>query len=75
MTIWDCEGIKSPSLNGHNFTYIKNYWGALKFDVFQMVNEFHANGVIPRGGNTLFLALIQKVQNPQHINHFRPYLL
>lgn len=40
-----------------------------------MVNEFHSNGVIPKGCNASFVALIPKVQNPQHINSFRPISL
>ena len=40
-----------------------------------MVHEFHSNGTIPRGGNASFIVLIPKVENPQHLNHFRPISL
>lgn len=44
-------------------------------DIFCMVEEFHSNRVIPIGGNASFLVLILKVENPQHLNHFRPISL
>lgn len=44
----------------------------LKEDVCHMMREFHSNGMIPREGNASFLVLIPKMENPQHLNHFRP---
>lgn len=37
-----------------------------------MMHEFWENGVLPRGGNSLFIALIPKKENPQGLNKFRP---
>lgn len=43
--------------------------------MYRVVEEFHSNGVFPRGGNTSFMVRIPKVENPQHLNHFRPISL
>lgn len=40
-----------------------------------MMIEFHSNSVIPRGGNASFFVFIPKMENPQHLNHFRPMSL
>lgn len=61
--IWDCEGNKSPDLDGYNCTFIKACWGAVKNDMYRMVKEFHSNGVIPRG-NASFVVLVPKNKNP-----------
>jgi len=47
----------------------------LKPDVLRFIDEFHANGVIPRGANASFIALIPKVTDPQCLNDFRPISL
>lgn len=73
--VWDCEGNKCPGPDGYNFSFIKACWGSLKEDVCRMMREFHANGVIPRGGNASFIVLIPKVENSQQLNHYRPISL
>jgi len=40
-----------------------------------MMMEFRENGVLPRGGNPSFIALIPKKENPQGLNEFRPISL
>lgn len=39
------------------------------------MHEFWENGVIPRGGNSSFIALIPKRDNPQWLEEFRPISL
>lgn len=43
--------------------------------IIRMVKEFHSNDVMPHGCNASFLSLIPKIQNPQHLSHFRPISL
>lgn len=62
--IWDCGSAKSPGPDGLNFNFIKQFWDLLKSDVLRFLNEFHANGVFPKGSNASFLALIPKVNDP-----------
>lgn len=73
--IWDCDGAKSLGLDGYNFSFIKACQGVLKDDIYYMVDEFHSNGVILRGGNASFLVLIPKAENPQELNQYRPISL
>ena len=63
--MWDCDSEKSPGPDGFNFKFIKQFWQILKPDVLRFIDEFHANGVIPKGANASFIALIPKVADPQ----------
>ncbi|XP_057444081.1 uncharacterized protein LOC130736256 [Lotus japonicus] len=69
--VWDCDGDKSPRPDGYNFKFIKSFWHILKDDFLRMLQEFHAHGKWPRGTNTLFIALISKVDSPQGLRDFR----
>lgn len=40
-----------------------------------MVDAFHRHGTWPKGGNSSFIALIPKVDNPSKLNEFRPISL
>jgi len=39
------------------------------------MNEFHSNGVIPKGYNSSFITLIPKLEDPQNLGEFRPISL
>lgn len=73
--VWDCAGEKSPGPDGVNFKFIKHFWDILKVDFSRMAEEFHQNGVWPRGTNASFISLIPKIDNPQGLNDFRPISL
>jgi len=62
--VWDCGNEKSPGPDGLNFKFIKQFWQILKPDIFRFLDEFHAHGTFPRGGNASFIALIPKA-NPR----------
>src|ERR1044072_3545 len=72
--VWECEGSKSPGFDGFNFKFINN-WDIFKVDVGRMLEEFHFRGVIPRGCNSSFIALIPKVGDPIGLNECRPIFL
>lgn len=63
--IWDYEDLKSPGPDGYNFRFIKAFWRLMRNDVMRFLGEFHANVVLPKGGNSSFISLIPKVQDPQ----------
>jgi len=58
--VGDYGSDKSLVLDGYNFNFIKNFWDMLKEDICKIFNDFHAFGVIPRGGNAFFITLIKK---------------
>lgn len=41
-------------------------------DIMMFVVEFHRHGVLPRGINSSFIALISKRDNPQNLGHYIP---
>lgn len=44
-------------------------------DIVKAINEFHQNGILPRGANPSFIVLIWKKENPQGIGEYRPISL
>ena len=61
--------------DGLNFKFIKKFWQLFKPDVLRFLDEFHANGALPRGCNASFLALIPKVADPHLLNDYQPISL
>ena len=47
----------------------------MKPGILRFLDEFHANGIFPKGCNASFIALIPKVSDPQSLNEYRPILL
>jgi len=62
--MWDCDSFKSPSLDGVNFGFLKEFWIDMKQDIMRFMTEFHRNGRLSRGINSTFIALIPKTDNP-----------
>jgi len=50
-------------------------WKEIKDDIIRAVHNFEDDGRWPRGTNASFICLIPKVDNPQHLNDFRPISL
>lgn len=73
--MWDCEGQKSPSPNGTNFSFIKDFWDIIKTDFIAFLEEFHANGRMVKGSNSSFICLIPKKANPLRVSNYRPISL
>ncbi|XP_019415283.1 PREDICTED: uncharacterized protein LOC109326834 [Lupinus angustifolius] len=69
--IWNCAGDKSPSPDGFNFAFFKEFWDFFQVDICDIVKEFHSNSCIPRGLNNLFITFIPKVLNHLKIQEFR----
>ena len=53
----------------------KEIGGTLKQDVIRAVKEFFATGIIPEGVNDTIIVLIQKNQNPESLQDYRPISL
>ena len=53
--VWQCEGTKSPGLDGFNFTFTRNCWDYLKNDIMEALHLFHEIEVIPKGCNASFI--------------------
>lgn len=72
--VWLCDGEKSPGPGGFNLGFFKRCWD-IKSDLFACVKEFYVCASLPKAYTAAFLALIPKVQNPQHISEIRPLCL
>ncbi|GJT70288.1 glycerophosphodiester phosphodiesterase GDPDL3 [Tanacetum coccineum] len=73
--VWDCGGGKAPGPDGFTFKFIKQYWDTIRKDFTEMANKFEADGYIPRGCNSSFIALAHKNPDPLHIKDYRPISL
>jgi len=73
--VWDCDNFKRPGPDGVTFGFIKEFWNIICDDVMRFLVEFHRNGLLTKGINNTFIALIPKVDSPQRLNDFRPISL
>ena len=73
--VWQCEGTKSPGPDGFNFNFIKKSWNSLKTDFVVGLECFHEIGIVPKGCNASFIALVPKVRDPCNLHQFRPISL
>ncbi|GJR49954.1 zinc finger, CCHC-type containing protein [Tanacetum coccineum] len=73
--VWDCDGDRAPGPDGFTFKFIKTFWDLIKDDVVRFVNEFFSTGLISKGCNSSFIALIPKVPNAKFVNDFHPISL
>lgn len=73
--VFRCEGDRSPGPGGFNIGFIKICWGILGNDITHYVQDFHLKVVLPRAFTASFLALIQKVEQPQGLADYRPICL
>ncbi|GJX32886.1 putative RNA-directed DNA polymerase [Tanacetum coccineum] len=73
--VWDCGGGKAPGPDGFTFKFIKQYWDTIGKDFTEIAYKFEADGYIPRGCNSSFIALAPKNPDPLHIKDYRPISL
>jgi len=73
--VWLCEGSKSPGPDGFNFNFIKKSWEFIEGEVMTIMNQFHDTGVVPKGCNASFIALVPKVRDPVTLDNYRPISL
>lgn len=57
--------------DGFNFKFIKEFWKLLEGDTIRFLNEYHVNGVFPKGCNSSFIALIPKVIASHSLGEFK----
>ena len=73
--VLDCDGSKSPGPDGYSLTFFQKCWEEIKADVMLVMNDFHAFGVVNRGVNETYIALIPKKYGSCRISDFRPISL
>nr|GEX42708.1 RNA-directed DNA polymerase, eukaryota [Tanacetum cinerariifolium] len=73
--IWDCGIDKSPGPDGFTFGFYRRFWNLIENDVYDAVKYFITYGVIPKGFNSYFIALILKIPDANTVKDFRPISL
>jgi len=73
--VWDSDSYKSPGPDGVNFGFIKDFWAEISGDIMRFIIDFHRNGKLTKGNNSMFIALISKVESLKKLNDFRPISL
>lgn len=68
-----CDSDKAPGPDGFNFKFVKNAWNIIKSDMYEIVQELWATSCLPRGSNTMYIALIPKITNPSSFKDYRPF--
>ncbi|GJS70212.1 RNA-directed DNA polymerase, eukaryota [Tanacetum coccineum] len=73
--VWDCGTDKSPGPDGFTFGFYRRFWNLIENDVYDAVKYFFTYGVIPKGCNSSFIALIPKIPDANMVKDFRPISL
>ncbi|GKU90763.1 hypothetical protein SLEP1_g4714 [Rubroshorea leprosula] len=73
--VWDCDSSKAPGPDGLNFRFVKLFWGTIKKEIMEFIQEFHDTGRLVKGANESFVVLIPKVNDPEKIEEYRPISL
>ena len=73
--VFDCDGNKSPGPDGFTLAFFQKCWDEVKADIMSVMNDFHASGVVNRGVNETYIALIPKKYGSCRISDFRPISL
>ncbi|GKB37914.1 RNA-directed DNA polymerase, eukaryota [Tanacetum coccineum] len=73
--IWDCGTDKAPGPDGFTFGFYRKFWYLIEGDVCDVVKFFFTHGNIPKGCNSLFIALILKISNAKLVKDYRPISL
>ncbi|KAK1353173.1 hypothetical protein POM88_053011 [Heracleum sosnowskyi] len=63
---------KSPGPDGITVEFIKKFWNLMFKDFNNMASKFHDTGILPKGLNSSFIALISKCKQPKLVSEFRP---
>lgn len=72
----DSDGNKHPGLDDFYFSFVKDFWRLIKYEVYIMFDQFHIDEVIPRGFLDYFVTLILKVSSSLALKDYCPiYLL
>jgi hypothetical protein len=73
--ILNSDGNKSPGSDGFNFSFLKKFWGLIKYEVRILFDQFHGTDSLPKSFASYFVALIPKVHSPFSLGDFRPISL
>lgn len=73
--VWECDNFKCPGPVGVTFGFIKDFWNILSNDVMRFLLEFRKNGHLTKQINNTFIALIPKVNSPEHLDEYKPISL
>lgn len=68
-------GLKAPGHDGFPAIFFQHHWHLRSSEIFQVVQEAFCTSSIPVGLNHTIIALIPKVDGPQHMINFRPISL
>ena len=73
--IKDCNGDKSPGLDGFSMAFFQPCWDFLKQEIMELFGNFHSQAVFEKSINAIFLSLIPKKVNVVSMRDFRPISL
>lgn len=73
--IWNCADDKAHGPDGFTFAFLKAHWDTIKNDIICYVKDFEIFGRLVKGGNSTFLTLIPKGDDPLSPADYRPISL
>jgi len=71
-TMFKIDQTKSPGPNGYGSEFFKEAWSMVGRDVTESLLDFFQTGQLLKQMNATNIALIPKVNIPEHASQFRP---
>ena len=68
-------GLKAPGHDGFPTLFFQHHWNSYSSEIFNVVRNAFVSSSIPEGLNHTIIALIPKIDGPQHMVNFRPISL
>ncbi|KAL4308915.1 hypothetical protein GQ457_01G015960 [Hibiscus cannabinus] len=75
VAISTADGSHAPGSDGFNLDFFKKFWPAVKHNVMDFFEKFHAGTLVDVSINHSFISLIPKVSTPEKVDDFRPISL
>ena len=69
--VFESDGNKSPSPDGFTLAFFQKCWEEVKSELMLVLIDFHSSGIVNRGVNETYIALIPKKYSSCRINDFR----
>lgn len=73
--LFSIGGLKAPGHDGFPALFFQHHWSLYSSEIFKVVSDAFSSCSIPSGLNHTLIALVPKIDGPQHMINFRPISL
>ena len=72
LALHSIDDLKAPGIDSFNSLFFKRSWHIIKWKVYEAMQEFFEEGIMPSPVNYTLVTLVPKLAHPNSIKDFRP---